>query len=81
MSELTYGRLDNELRSLGFSAYVVDEKARVYTEEKTGALIALPLFPDDREVLPRHVLAVRSTLQAYGLSDLPAFDTEHQRAS
>jgi hypothetical protein len=81
MAELTYGRLDEMLRAMGFSAHVLEEKARVYLEEQTGALIALPLFPQDKEVLPRHLLAVRSILDAYGMADPTEDPAKRQKAS
>jgi hypothetical protein len=69
MHELTYGKLDEVLRSLGFSVQITEQpvQARWYDHEETGALIALPLFPDSDKVLPRHLLAVRSVLEAYGI--------------
>ena len=69
------------LRSLGFSVRLLEGKARVYKEEATGALVALPLLPPDKEVLPRHLLAVRSILQAYGIADATDFATKLQKAS
>jgi hypothetical protein len=82
MSEVTYGRLDEVLRSLGFSVHVIEEKkARLYKEEETGALVALPLLPLDKEVLPHHLLAVRSILQAYGIAEAADFATKLQKAS
>lgn len=69
MSKVTYGRLDEVLRSLGFSVQNAEKKARLYTEENTGAFLALPALPADMEVLPRHLLAVRTTLTVYGIAD------------
>src|SRR4051812_4294849 len=55
MAELTYGKLDKVLRSLGFSVRVAvietksqqpelsEKKARVYEHKATGAMIALPV--------------------------------------
>lgn len=82
MAKETYARLDEVLRGLGFSTKVVeDEKARVYFENKTGALIALPLLPDNMEVLPRHLLMVRTVLQNYGIAEPTAFAQDLQKAS
>jgi hypothetical protein len=69
MSEVTYGQLDRALHSLGFSVRAVEPENREYRHGKTGALVFLPVFPDDEPVLPRHLVAVRAVLQAYGLAD------------
>lgn len=69
MSEMTYGRIDELLRSLGFSVRVTaDPPAKVY-EHETGALIALPVFPNSETVLQRHMVAVRAILDTYGIAD------------
>ncbi len=81
MSDVTYGRLDRVLRSLGFAYHLAEDKVRVYKNEETGALVALPPFPEDQEVFPHHLLAVRSILHAYGLADPTDFDKKLQKAS
>jgi hypothetical protein len=81
MSKVTYGRLDRVLRSLGFAVQIVEDAARLYKNEPTGAVIALPPLPEDKEVFPHHLLAVRSILQAYGLADPTDFDKKLQKAS
>jgi hypothetical protein len=81
MSEVTYGRLGKVLRSLGFTVRLVDEKATVYKNEETGAIVALPPVPEDKEVAPHHLLAVRSILEAYGLANPADFDKKLQKAS
>jgi hypothetical protein len=81
MSEVTYGRLDEVLRSLDFSVRVtVDPKAKVYEHKKTGALVALPICPDSEKVLPRHLVAVRAILDAYGITDPTDLVLQLQRA-
>lgn len=70
MAEVTYGRLDKVLRSLGFSLRMSeDPKAKIYEHKKTGALLALPLVSDEAPVQARHLAAVRATLDAYGIGD------------
>ncbi len=81
MSEVTYGRLDEALRALGFSSRVVEGKARWYKHEETGAVIALPEFSLDDPVLPRHLAAVRGTLEIYGIADPLDFALRLQKAS
>jgi hypothetical protein len=78
---VTYGRLDKVLRSLGFAVHLVEDTARLYKNEATGALVALPRVPEQEEVFPHHLLAVRSILQAYGLADPTDFDKKLQKAS
>ncbi len=81
MSEVTYGRLEEVLLSLGFSPCVVKERNKIFRHEETGALVIYPEFPPDDPVLPRHLLAVRSILQAYGIADPTDFATKLQKAS
>jgi hypothetical protein len=81
MTEVTYSRLEEVLRSLGFSLRAVEEKNKVYRHEGTGALVVIPQFPPGERVLPRHLLAVRSILQAYGIADPTDFATRLQKAS
>jgi hypothetical protein len=73
--------LDKLLRSIGFAVHLVENEARLYKNAETGALVALPIFPDEKEVFPHHLLAVRSILQAYGLADPTDFDKKLQKAS
>ena len=80
MTSITYGHLDTVLRTLGFSLRVVDE-GRIYEHDPTGALIAIAYLPDTTEVLPRHLVAARSILDAYGISDPLDLDSRLQRAS
>jgi hypothetical protein len=81
MSSTTYGQLAEILRSLHFSFRGVREKNRVYLHEETGALIVLPDFPPDDEVLPRHLLAVRTVLDAFGIASPHEFLEKLPRAS
>jgi hypothetical protein len=84
MSKVTYGQLDQVLRSLGLTAWTNDTAeppARLYEHKATGALIVLPVMREEEEVQPRHRLAVRSLLDAYGVTDPFDFDTRLQKAS
>jgi hypothetical protein len=81
MPGLTYGRLDEVLRSLGFSLRDPYEKNKVYLHEGTGALVMFPEFPDDAEVLARHLGMVRGVLDAYGIADPLDFAAKLQRAT
>jgi hypothetical protein len=81
MTKITYSQLEELLRSLGFSLRGVMEKNKVYYHEETGALVIFPEFPPDDPVLPRHLLGVRSILQAYGIADPADFATLPQKAN
>ena len=81
MTEATYGRMEEVLQTLGFSLCGVEEKNKVYQHEATGALVVIPEFPAENAVLPRHLLAVKSILQAYGIADAAIFTAELQKAS
>ena len=80
MTPITYGRIDSVLCGLGFTLRVIDE-AREAEHAPTGALVALAYLPDATEVLPRHLVAVQSILDAYGISDPLELDSRLQRAS
>ena len=81
-TNVTYGQLDRALRALGFSFRLTTRKppARLYEHEETGALIALAFFPDSDKVLDYHLVAVRATLDNYGIADPTAFAAELQKA-
>jgi hypothetical protein len=81
MSEVTYGRLDEVLHSLGFSVRIVEAKARVYEHAETGALIAIPEQRLTKLVLPRHLGAVQATLEVFGIATPMEFTTSLQKAS
>jgi hypothetical protein len=81
MAEVTYNRLEEVLRSLGFVLRGVEEQNKVYLHQETGALIVFPEFPPGEAVLPRHLLAVRGILDAYGIADPLDFNAKLQRAS
>ena len=70
MNEVTYGQLDKVLHALGFSDRIVerDNQARVYEHADTGAMVAFPVLPDRAKVLPHHLVAVRGTLDQFGIA-------------
>jgi hypothetical protein len=80
MAEATYGRLDEVLRSLGFSVRVVEEKTRIYKHEATGALVFLPERPAGESAIPHHLVAVRKILEDYGIADPVDFATSLRNA-
>jgi hypothetical protein len=86
MTEVTYGRLDQMLHLLGFAVRLdkgdaLQGDARVYRHGQTGALIILPVFPDEEKALPHHLAAVRATLDNFGIPHPLDLTAEPQRAS
>jgi hypothetical protein len=82
-TKVTYGQLDKVLRSLGFSCrlYTVDPPPTlVYEHKGSGALIMLPPFPSEDNVLDYHLVAVRATLDNFGIADPTVFAAKLQRA-
>jgi hypothetical protein len=80
MAEVTYGQLEETLRALGFACRGVQEQNKVYRHEETGALVVFPEFPVGEPVLPRHLVAVRAILEAYGIADPLEFTAKVQKA-
>ncbi len=80
MPDVTYSRLDEVLRALGFSVGEPEQGTRVYRHTATGALIVLPIFAGQDEVLPRHLVGVRMTLDGFGIADPLEFDSRLQKA-
>jgi hypothetical protein len=80
-TDVTYGQLDEVLRSLGFYCRVLkrDPPSRVY-EHPSGALITLPPFPETDFVLDYHLVAARTTLDLFGIASPTVFDAKLQKA-
>ena len=70
MSELlvTYGRLDEGLRSVGFTCRILEGKARIYKHPR-GATVILPDSLLDHLVIPHHLVVVRTVLAEYDIAD------------
>ena len=83
MNEVTYGAVDKALRSLGFTCRLLREEpaARWYEHQETGAIVSLPLLPEDDQVYPHHLAAVQGTLKVYGIADPLDFAAELEKAS
>jgi len=80
-TNVTYGQLDQVLRSLGFSVRLLkpDPPAYVYEHKESGALIMLPKFPASDMVLDYHLAAVRFMLDNYGIAEPAEFAGEFQK--
>jgi hypothetical protein len=77
MAKPTYGTLDESLRSIGFTMNKTKNAsppARVYHHEATGALILLPVFPLEQELERCHLVAVKITLETWGVTDPEEFE-------
>ncbi len=80
-SDVTYGQLDQVLRSLGFSCHPsrTGPPGRVYEHKQAGALILLPALPENDKVFEYHLIAVRTELDNFGIATPTAFATELQK--
>jgi hypothetical protein len=76
---LTYGRLDEALRSVGFTSRVVERKARIY-KHPSGATVILPDAPFKDTVLPHHVVVVQTVLADYDIPDPLSLGSKPQPA-
>lgn len=80
MPKVTYGRLDQVLRALGFSVRDPDPETRVY-EHESGARLIIPVFPERKMAYPHHLAATRMILDYFGIMDPPEFESRLQKAS
>ncbi len=64
---LTYGQLDETLRSLGFTARSLATEARIYKHEPTGATVIFPDTSLNETVIPHHLIVVRTVLKDFGI--------------
>ncbi len=83
MINVTYGKLDRVLRTLGFSCRTANlqSEAFVYEHQHTGAVVILPAAADRKKALPQHVAAVQATLAEYEIADPLALAGELQKAN
>lgn len=80
MNEITYGRFDQVLRSLGFMLKKSEQGTRVYRHENTGALVILPDREDGDFIPQRHMIGTRMILDAYGILPPPEFASRFEYA-
>ena len=80
-TDVTYGQLDQVLRSLGFSCRLLKKEppARLY-EHESGALVMTPPFPMEDFVYAHHLLAARTTVDLFGIADPKVFDAKIQKS-
>ena len=73
-SRITVGWLRQLLLDVGFVETVAPKSHVFFAHQPSGAEIALPIYRSNRIVLPHHLSAVRTMLDAKGLMDRDAFD-------
>jgi hypothetical protein len=80
-TDVTYGQLDKVLRSLGFTSRVVNEDppSRLYEHRESGAYLTVPPFPFSDRVYEYQMVAVRTTLDNFGIADPSTFEADLQR--
>ncbi|MCI0457038.1 MAG: hypothetical protein L0Z62_08670 [Gemmataceae bacterium] len=81
-TEVTYGQLDEVLRSLGFSCRPArhDPPGRIYEHKESGAVIMLPAVAESDKVFEHHLAVVRTELDNFGLADPSVFAAKLQKA-
>jgi len=79
-TDVTYGQLDQVLRSLGFCCWLSKKEppARVY-EHGSSALLTTPPVAMDELVLDYHLAAARTKLALFGIADPKVFDAKLQK--
>ena len=77
-TEFTYGQLERVLRSLGFTCRPGNRKppGRIYEHPQTGAIVALPAFPESDKVYEHHLVAARMELNDFGIADPTTFEAQ-----
>lgn len=81
-TDVTYGQLDEVLRSLGFSCRPARQSppGRIYDHKESGAVIMLPAVRDDDKVYEHHLAAARLELENFGLADATVFNAKLHKA-
>ena len=80
-SDVSYGQLDELLRSLGFTVHVEAGKYRLYTHAATGALMSLPERKWTEMVSTTHLSGTRTVLSNFGIADELEFSSKLQKSS
>jgi hypothetical protein len=76
------------LLDMGFTESVVPKSHGFFAHQPSGEEVALPIYRFNRFVLPHHLVAIRTMLDAKGLMEADEFDeavasmaSAHQSAS
>ena len=81
-ADVTYGQLEQVLRAFGFTCRPGNNNppGRIYEHKKTGAIVALPAFPETDKVYRHHLLSAQIELDNFGIADPPTFEAKLQKA-
>lgn len=81
-TDVTFGQLDEVLRSLGFTRHPGknDPPGWVYEHKRAGAVIMLPGFSESDRIYEHHLMAARSELETFGITDPTTFDAKIHKA-
>jgi hypothetical protein len=82
-TDVTFGRLDKVLQTLGFKWRPAQNEppGRIYEHAKTGASIMLPVYRSNERVYEHHLYMAKSELDNFGIADPSTFDAKIQKAS
>ena len=81
-TDVTYGQLENVLRALGFTRRPGnnDPPGHIYEHKQTGAIVALPAFPENAKVYEHHIAIARLELENFGIADPTTFEAKLRKA-
>lgn len=81
-TDVTYGQLEKVLRALGFTSRPGnnDPPGRIYEHQQTGAIVALPAFPETDKVYEHHLAIARLELENFGIADPKTFEANLRKA-
>jgi hypothetical protein len=82
-TNISYGQLDKVLRSLGFTCRLSTDgppPARLYQHKESGRELRCPPSPKATECLPYHLVAVRGSLENFGIAVPFELNAELQKA-
>jgi hypothetical protein len=81
---VTYGDLEDTLRSFGFNVKEVPSSHYAFNHPNSKAVVLLPLYERKKPASQIHYAMVRSTLDGFGFLDRDEFDDivrNHGRAA
>jgi hypothetical protein len=81
-TSVTFGQLDEVLRSLGFTCRLGDNDppGYIYEHPMAGAMILLPSFAKADRIYEHHLAAARMELRDFGIADPATFDAKLHKA-
>ena len=81
-TDVTYGQLEKVLRSFGFTCRPGNRTppGHIFEHSRTGAMVALPSFPETDKVFKHHLLAAQMELDNFGIADPATFEAKLRKA-